>query len=224
MRPNSVGWADKATTLAFAERAHERRDVMIVRPEAACTKTREHLELCCSATSTCAFALGSIGEEGLAPIVHEPVPTSDALNYADRVFSALPDPSQQIVCMPNSSDFANPAVLIVEDEILVRWLVVELFQEAGYEVIEAGDGDEAIRVLADHPEIGVLFTDVHMPGATNGVALAHHARKVCPNCAIIVSSGRGLSPGDELGPGVRFVPKPYRAEHLIRMVDEMLGR
>ena len=69
-----------------------------------------------------------------------------------------------------------PAVLIVEDEPLVRLCAVETVEGAGFEVIEAANADEAIRILESRSDIRVVFTDLHMPGSMDGLNLAHAVR------------------------------------------------
>jgi CheY-like chemotaxis protein len=68
-------------------------------------------------------------------------------------------------------------VLVVEDEILVRMAVSESLRDAGYRVLEAATGEEAVSLLASFPDIAVLFTDIQMPGALNGAALTRLARR-----------------------------------------------
>ena len=63
----------------------------------------------------------------------------------------------------------RPAVLIVEDESLVRLGAVRSIEEAGSEVIEAANADEAIRILENRSDIRVVFTDIHMPGSMDGL-------------------------------------------------------
>jgi CheY-like chemotaxis protein len=62
----------------------------------------------------------------------------------------------------------TPAVLIVEDEPLVRLCAVETVEGVGFEGIEAANADEAIRILESRSDIRVVFTDLHMPGAMDG--------------------------------------------------------
>ncbi len=68
---------------------------------------------------------------------------------------------------------SRPVVLIVEDEILLRWMAAAIVEEAGYDVVEAGTGIEAISVLEKRGDIRTVFTDVEMPGSINGLQLAH---------------------------------------------------
>jgi CheY-like chemotaxis protein len=68
-------------------------------------------------------------------------------------------------------------VLVVEDEVLIRWVIAEHLRECGYRVIEAGNGDEAIEILRRTAlTIHVVFSDVRMPGTTDGFALAQWVR------------------------------------------------
>jgi CheY-like chemotaxis protein len=102
-----------------------------------------------------------------------------------------------------------PAVLIVDDEPLVRLCAVETVADAGFEVIEAANADEAIRILESRSDIHVVFTDVHMPGSMDGLKLAHAVRNRWPPIKIIVTSGREKVAEQDLPAGGRFVAKPY---------------
>jgi len=102
-----------------------------------------------------------------------------------------------------------PAVLIVDDEPLVRLCAVETVEDAGFEVIEAANADEALRILESRSDIHVVFTDVHMPGSMDGLKLAHAIRNRWPPIKIIVTSGREKVAEQDLPAGGRFVAKPY---------------
>ena len=67
-------------------------------------------------------------------------------------------------------------VLIVEDEALVRMTAVDMIEEAGFEILEAANADEAILLLEARREITVLFTDIEMPGSMDGLRLAQAGR------------------------------------------------
>ena len=74
---------------------------------------------------------------------------------------------------------ADPrCVLVVDDEVLVRWVIVESLTELNVEIIEAGNGSEALAVLQQRP-VTVLFSDILMPGMT-GIELAERAREIHP--------------------------------------------
>lgn len=115
------------------------------------------------------------------------------------------------------------AILIVEDEILLRLDMVMSLEDEAFIVFEASDADEAIRILEAHPEICLMFTDIDMPGSMNGLKLAAAVRDRWPPIKIIVTSGhRQIS--DELIPiDGRFFSKPYISSRVIKTMREMVA-
>jgi two-component system, response regulator PdtaR len=113
-------------------------------------------------------------------------------------------------------------VLVVEDEPLVRLNARDEIEAAGFEVYEAYNADEAIRLLEAHPAIGLVFTDVDMPGSMDGVKLAHFVRTRWPPVKIIVTSGYQHVTPDQLPAGSVFLRKPYQPEQLKREIDRLL--
>jgi two-component system, response regulator PdtaR len=83
----------------------------------------------------------------------------------------------------------TPAILIVEDEGLVRLLGVDTFVDAGFRVIEAINGDVALGLLEADSDVQLLFTDVSMPGKMDGLALAREVHDRWPHIGIMVVSG-----------------------------------
>lgn len=83
----------------------------------------------------------------------------------------------------------NETILVVEDDPDVRRTAVELLEELGYRVIEAEDGPSALRVLDNHSEIDLLFTDVVMPGGMKGPELAFEVRNRRPGMKVLYMSG-----------------------------------
>jgi CheY-like chemotaxis protein len=102
-----------------------------------------------------------------------------------------------------------PVVLIVEDEPVLRVGAAIMIEDAGFEVIEAADADEAISILESRSDIRVVFTDVHMPGTMDGLKLAHAVRNRWPPIKILVASGREVLTQRDLPEGGRFLAKPY---------------
>lgn len=113
-------------------------------------------------------------------------------------------------------------VLLVEDEALVRMLGVDVLEEAGYEVMEAGNADEALRIMEAQSGIKALFTDVDMPGLMDGLALAHTVHARWPQVKVLVVSGKVRPAPDELPPGGAFMGKPYEPAGLVRQLRNML--
>lgn len=120
----------------------------------------------------------------------------------------------------NPKDILQRLVLIVEDEPMIRWSGADMLREAGFDVIEAGGADDALTILHAH-RVGVLFTDVDMPGSINGLELAHIARGLWPALRILVTSGK-CKPGPAAMPKHgRFVDKPYAQERIVRDIGAM---
>jgi CheY-like chemotaxis protein len=103
-------------------------------------------------------------------------------------------------------------ILIVEDEFLIRTYATEVIRDAGFEVIEASDADEAIVILESRTDIRVVFTDIHMPGTMDGLKLAHAVRDRWPPVHIIATSGRYAFREGDLPTGATFFRKPYSPE------------
>jgi two-component system, response regulator PdtaR len=125
--------------------------------------------------------------------------------------------------MPYASTPKNSIVLIVEDEYLVRMNAAAMMEEAGFNVLEAGNADEAIRLLESNPDISVVFTDIEMPGSMNGLKLAHAVTGRWPPIRIIATSGRFSVRDGDLPAGGRFLPKPYSAGQILGALREMGG-
>ncbi|MEP7457703.1 response regulator, partial [Phyllobacterium sp. SB3] len=98
------------------------------------------------------------------------------------------------------------AVLVVEDEALIRMGIVDELELAGFEVMEAANAAEAIDQLAANPLISVMFTDVDMPGGVDGLKLAAAVRDRWPPIKIIVTSGHRTVNVDALPTETRFLP------------------
>ena len=117
----------------------------------------------------------------------------------------------------------NPAMLIVEDEPFIRMAAADIVSDIGVTPYEAADAGEALDLLGAHPEIGLLFTDVNMPGM-DGIALARRARGLRPDTSVIVTSGRRAIPAEQLPKDGTFLPKPYGSEQLANAVEQTLRR
>jgi two-component system, response regulator PdtaR len=118
----------------------------------------------------------------------------------------------------------NPSVvLVVEDEPLVRMTAADELEEAGFQVLEAINADEALKVLeARSNDVQVLFTDVDMPGSMDGIALAEEVYRRWPHVLLLISSGHARPHPDEIPDHGHFVPKPYIGPTLVRHITEMM--
>lgn len=120
-----------------------------------------------------------------------------------------------------SFDPSRYAVLVVEDDALVRAEAVDLCEEAGFVTYEARDADGAIRLLERHSDIRVLFADVDMPGSMDGLKLARAVRDRWPPVVIIVTSGRIAVDETDMPENARFFPKPYPPDGIVRALTEI---
>jgi len=116
-------------------------------------------------------------------------------------------------------------ILVVDDDSWVRVLARDVLAADGYRVLEATDGQDAIRIAAEHPgPIHLLLTDVMMPGM-NGCELAEGLAALLPGMKVMYMSAydrdfmiaRGLNP---IGP---VITKPFTIEYLARRVGMLLN-
>jgi len=119
---------------------------------------------------------------------------------------------------------SEPVVLVVEDEALILETVVDALECHGFRVIAATTGDEALRLL-ELARIDVLFTDIDLPGKTDGRALARSARARWPGLNVIYASGRHpFASAADMVPGARYLPKPYRPAKAIAEIEALIGK
>lgn len=114
-------------------------------------------------------------------------------------------------------------VLVVEDEALVRMSAVGLLDDAGYEVLEARDADHALTILESRADIGLVFTDVEMPGTMDGIGLANLIRERWPSVLLVVASGKAVIAEGRLPGGARFFRKPYADNLVLAAMSKMFA-
>lgn len=115
----------------------------------------------------------------------------------------------------------NPTVLVVEDEALIRLSAAEALRSAGFSVIEAATGDEAMVFLRRFTTVDLVFTDIQMPGSIDGLGLAQFVRQTIPHLKIIVTSGYAPNwPSPQLADA--FIGKPYALDRMVERVNELL--
>ena len=125
--------------------------------------------------------------------------------------------------MPSSQTDRPYAVLVVEDDAILRLHALDLVEEAGFTAIEAKNADEAIAILEKRSDISLLFTDVNMPGSMDGVKLAHAVRNRWPPIKIVVVSGQMQLDTNDLPSQARFFGKPFEAEKMIAELKELIS-
>ncbi|HEY1088401.1 MAG TPA: response regulator, partial [Archangium sp.] len=120
---------------------------------------------------------------------------------------------------------ARATVLLAEDEAPVRRLLKRLLDKAGYDVLEASTGPEAIDVWTRHKDrIALLITDMVMPGGVSGRQLATRMTLEKPELKVMYASGYVPEGGEALTlPGAVFITKPFSRDELVRKVSELLA-
>jgi len=112
-------------------------------------------------------------------------------------------------------------LLIVEDEFLIRMTLAEVLADDGFEVLEAGDGAEALAHVEREPELAVMLTDIQLPGGMDGRELAVAARRSQPQLPVIFMSGRP-DPSAETNPLDLHISKPYLPSTVSAAVRRLL--
>jgi signal transduction histidine kinase len=133
-----------------------------------------------------------------------------------------PDPGGAALEPPRAE--AGETVLVVEDEPVVRGLIVEVLGDLGYRALEAADGPSGLRLLQSRRRIDLLITDVGLPGL-NGRQLADQARERRPGLRVLFVTGYAenatLAHGF-LEPGMAMLTKPFAVEALMRKIREVM--
>jgi DNA-binding NtrC family response regulator len=118
-------------------------------------------------------------------------------------------------------------VLIVEDELLVRWAIADHLQECGFKILAASNAEEAIEAVQKYdPKIDLVFSDVRMPGAMDGFGLASWIRQHRPDVAVILTSGHAQAQdaAQELCEQVgEIVRKPYGFDAVVARIEQALS-
>jgi len=111
-------------------------------------------------------------------------------------------------------------IIVAEDNSHIRASAMEVLLQHGLTPYEAENADEALFVIAAHPNAAILFTDIEMPGGMNGIELAARAHDARPGMGIIVTSGHYC--GDrqmQMPEYATFLAKPYQSRQLLDAVD-----
>ena len=118
----------------------------------------------------------------------------------------------------------NETILVVEDEDDVRVYSTETLRDLGYTVLDARDGPSALRVLEQHPEVTVLFTDVGLPGL-NGRQVVDEARRQRPGLKVLFTTGyarNAIVHQGRVDPGVELLVKPFTRAQLAERIRAVI--
>ncbi len=125
--------------------------------------------------------------------------------------------------MGQKNSVRAPSILVVEDEILIAEMVRETLIEHGYAVHAVSNAADALLHLAGSEAVDVMFTDINLPGAMDGAALAQKAREMRPDLPVVFASGRwALLEQLRAFPNSVILHKPYSLTRACEAVASLL--
>lgn len=127
----------------------------------------------------------------------------------------------------DTSKFApgSERILVVEDNANLRKLPTGILRRHGYEIVEAGDGKEALDHMSNSTAFDLLFTDIVLPGGMSGMDIAVEATRLHPNIKVLYTTGyakKAIIQGSSLEEGMALINKPYRRAELLEKVRLVL--
>ena len=125
--------------------------------------------------------------------------------------------------MATTENAPEATILVVEDEELARLIVCDYLKEGGFAVLEASNAEQAIAILEERGDVRAVLLDVVMPGAMDGIALAHLIHTRWPGIGLLVMSGKGVPKMAQLPQGAGFLPKPYFGPSVVGRVRAIIA-
>jgi CheY-like chemotaxis protein len=119
-----------------------------------------------------------------------------------------------------ANDADDVVVLVVEDEIMVRFDVANCLEDAGYVVIQAASGEAALALCNSDASIDMVITDINLGGFASGWDVAERFRTVRPDAPVIYTSGKSLDRGRGVAGSV-FVTKPYASNDILEACQRL---
>jgi CheY-like chemotaxis protein len=116
----------------------------------------------------------------------------------------------------------RPVALVVEDETLIRMSAVDMLEDADFDVVEAANAQQALGILAANDKIALVFTDINMPGALDGLDVAREASRRHPDIHVILTSGKTRPPPSAIPEHGIFIDKPYSVDSLSAAVKSLM--
>jgi CheY-like chemotaxis protein len=113
-------------------------------------------------------------------------------------------------------------ILIAEDEAMLRVIAVEMLEDAGFKVFEAGDGEEALALLKANPGIALLLSDVKMP-RMDGYALVTAGLALRPDLKVVLMTGYAQDPPQGLPRPIPTLHKPFNLDRLCEIAEKILA-
>ena len=144
--------------------------------------------------------------------------------YLPLTAGGVPVPERPAVQARSSSvvAVASATVLVAEDDDQVREVAAELLRDAGFRVLAASDGRQALALLERGEKVDVLFSDVVMPGGISGVELARRVRAARPDIGVLLASGYAAQELGGEAPEFELLAKPYDRDLIVKKISAMV--
>lgn len=146
--------------------------------------------------------------------------------YLPRNFGAAPTPESGATADVVTVAADGKRVLVIDDEVLIRMVVVDALADMGFTSAEAGTGPEGLAILEQSSRIDLLITDVGLPGGMNGRQVAEAARELRPDLKVLFITGyaenAALNHG-HIGPGMKVLTKPFSVGELTAKIQSLLA-
>ena len=124
------------------------------------------------------------------------------------------------VVLPGPGEAQKPVILLVEDDVLVRFTTAEVLRDGGFDVLEAVDSSEALALLSTGHPLDLVITDIRMPGHMDGMQLANVLKNARPNLPVALLSSHLERPDHSAD---IFISKPYDPDKLVEVVKRLIG-
>ena len=114
--------------------------------------------------------------------------------------------------------------MVVDDEVLIRLVAADMLRDAGFQVVEACNADEAMTLLATGKPYRLIFSDVNMPGSVDGIGLVAYVKQRYPVVSVVLTSG-GVAINELSKAGAdAIISKPYSESALTTTIGRVLGK
>lgn len=126
----------------------------------------------------------------------------------------------------NENNAVPSTILVVEDEVLIRFVIADYLRDCGFQVVEAANADEAVKLLeTDKIGADIVFSDIQMPGSIDGMGLARWIRTHFPTIKVVLTSGnvRTAELAEDLCHLQPIEQKPYNHEALLSRLQTLLA-
>jgi signal transduction histidine kinase len=146
--------------------------------------------------------------------------------YLPRHFGEVQAAEPHVAADAPQLGSGGKSVLVIDDEPVIRMLVVDALEEMGFECAEAEDGPGGLTILERAERLDLLITDVGLPGGLNGRQVADRARELRPDLKVLFITGyaenAALNHG-HIGPGTRVLTKPFSVSELTSRIESLLA-